>query len=40
MPYLYEGGCGGIGGASEEECCRELLKEGGYLGCSGCVEEY
>ena len=22
---------GGEGGASKEECCRELLEEGGYL---------
>ena len=24
-------GRGGVGGASGEECCRELFEEGGYL---------
>ena len=24
-------GCSGVGGASGEECCRELLEEGGHL---------
>ncbi len=29
-----------VGGASGEECCGELLLEGGYLWSGGCVEEY
>ena len=32
------GGCGDLGGACGKECCRELLEEGGYLWCGGCVE--
>ena len=39
MLYLYGGGCGGVGGASRELCCRELLEEGGCLWCGGCLEE-
>ena len=23
--FVWGGGCGGVGGASGEECCRELL---------------
>ena len=30
-------GCGGVGVASGEECCKELLEEGGYLWCGGCM---
>ena len=26
---FVRGGCGGVGGANGEECCRELLEEGG-----------
>ena len=28
------GGCGEVGGASGEECCKQLLEEGGYLWCA------
>ena len=31
---------GGVGGASGEGCCRELLEEGGYMWCGRCVGEY
>ena len=34
------GGCGVVGGASGEECCKEFLEEDGYLWCGGCVGEY
>ena len=29
------GGCGGVGGASGEEFCRELLEEVGIYGVAG-----
>ena len=37
---FVHGGCGGVGGATGEERCRELLEEGGYLWCGGCVGVY
>jgi hypothetical protein len=31
---------GGVGGASGEECCRELLEVGAYLWYGGFMGEY
>ena len=31
MFHLYGVGCGEVGGANGEECCKELLEEGGCL---------
>lgn len=37
---FVHGGCGGVGGATGEERCRELLEEVGYLWCGGCMGDY